>query len=494
MLPIIGSTFPLIASKIKEEYSGGLVTAILLTCQSIVAGLVAYSVYSRGPILYGVGGESLSRPEGFAIGVELLADEFSAILVLLASLITLSTVIYAVRISSRSPTFLSGVLLLIGGIMGVLMTHDVFNLFVFLEITGIATYALIASGKSKESSLTSFKYLLIGTTGASLYLLGVGFLYMTTGTLNISDLSTVLAGEGFIDEPLYGNPLVQLSFAFISTGLLIKCAIFPLHTWQPDAYDYAPHSITALIAALVSTASAYVFGRLLFNVYTPEFFVANPLAAEIIIIVSGLSVVAGSVLAVMQENIKRMLAYSSVSHFGLILAAFAAAVQPSGSIEALIGGIIHLTGHGLVKAGMFFGAGLLIIYTGSKNIHDFRGLGEKLRGVSGSVSLMGIVLIGVPPSIGFLGKWYIVLGAIKSEMWVLAGLVLFSTLLTLMYVAKLVETLFFSNKESSGSRVKIYRVLVLIPVFFALLSVLLGFTGSAWFDGLMPFAEEVMNK
>lgn len=496
VLPILGATVPLILSQVRNKFNGSLFAVVLLGFHSFLCFVLAREVFGNGELIYQIGGEALSRPEGFAVGIELLADEFSVFLVSLTSFVAFTTLIYIRKGRISSSKLFSGILLLVSGVMGVFLTHDIFNLFVFMEITGLATYALIASGNSKESSLASLNYLLIGTVGASLYLLGVGYIYMATGTLNMSDLSLVLAGESFIEESLYSHPLVHLGFGFMAVGLLIKCAIFPLHSWQPEAYRTAPDGITALIAALVSTASAYVLGRLVFTVFTPEFFVVNPIASELLIVFASISVIAGTVLAVMQTDIKRMFAYSSVSHFGLIVAAFGAAVHPSGSLNSLIGGIIHLGGHSIMKAGLFIGAGVLIRYVSSSKLRDFGGLGSKLKLSSGGLILLGISLIGIPPSIGFIGKWFMILGALEAKLWFLVLIILLSTLLTLAYIAKLVETLYFKEIRSEVefedfNSIRIGFILVLV---YGILSIFLGFTGSFWFEIFETFGNEVLQK
>lgn len=509
ILPFLAAPVPLILGRIHRmgrlSDAGWYIVAAVLTLETILAAWLAHHVYSTGSIVYQVGGTGLSRPDTFATGIELLADEIATVLVILIAAVALSSLTFARNTDWHTNAFYSGYLLITGGLMGMVLTHDIFNLFVFMEITGLATYALISSNRTGESAVAALKYLVIGTVGASLYLIGVGYLYMTTGTLNMTDLSLVLAGEQFIEEPLYDNPLVRTGFAFIATGLLIKSAIFPLHTWQPSAYSAAPDDVTAYVAALISTAGAYVLARITFTVFTPAFFTANPIAAEILIGIAAVSIVAGSLLAASQKSVKRMLAYSSVSQFGIIVAAFGVAAHPAGSPTALVGGIIHLAGHSVMKTGLFLGTGIVAARYGIRHVNEFAGLGQRFPIGAGGLAVLGIALIGIPPSIGFIGKWYVALGAIQSGIWIIAAVILFSTMLTLLYVARILEKMYFTNgshtngevaerfkdQETPATNMRTAALATLVGT--AVLAILLGFAGEPIHDLLTPFTAEVFS-
>ncbi len=507
LLPFLAAPLPLVLGRIHRlgrlTDAGWYIVGAVLTLEAALAAWLAHSVYTSSSIIYQVGGATLSRPDTFAIGIELLADEMAMILVLMIALVALGSLSFARNTDWHTNAFYSGYLLITGGLMGMVLTHDVFNLFVFMEITGIATYALISSNRTGRSAVAALKYLLIGTVGASLYLIGVGYLYMATGTLNMTDLAQVLAGEGFIDDPLYGNPLVRTGFAFIAAGLLIKAAIFPLHTWQPGAYDAAPDDVTTYVAALVSTAGAYALARITFTVFTPAFFAVNPIAAEALIGIASLSIVAGSLLAVSQRKVKRMLAYSSVSQFGIIVAAFGVAAHPAGNPLALVGGVIHLAGHSLMKTGLFLGAGIVAARYGIRRVNEFAGLAQRFPIGAGALAVLGIALVGIPPSIGFIGKWYIAVGSVQSGIWPVAALILFSTMLTLLYVARLLETMYhtpgnhtngevaarFQEYETPATSMRTAALVTLIAA--TMIAIVLGFAGQPLHDLLTPFTTEV---
>ncbi len=452
-IPIIAATLPLALGLVRERI-GWSIAAVTLVVETVLAGWVAYAVIESGTVRHQLGGFVPPR------GIELVVDLYSMLVISLIAAFSLAVLVFSRRAGPRGNAFYSAYLLLVGGLMGVALTGDLFNMFVFLEITGIATYALVASSRRADAAVASLKYLLIGTVGASLFLIGVGYLYVATGTLNMVDLSQALAGqtdvvqnaemyEGYDD--IYTYPLVLASFGFIAVGLLTKAAIYPLHTWQPDAYATAPHSVTALISALVSTVGAYALGRVMFTVYTVDFFEAVPEAALFVVLIASISILAGSVLAVIQRDVKRMLAYSSVAQFGLIVAAFGlAAYAPSIGAEtaaryALLGALVHLVGHGVMKGGAFLAVGGVALSTGAQTVEDYANLARQRPFFAGSIAVLGIGLVGVPPTIGFVGKWFVAVGAVLTELWPVVVVIIFSTLLTLAYVARLLETMYFDH-------------------------------------------------
>jgi len=531
VLPIVGAAAVLVAG-LRWSRAGWPIAAVTLAGEAGLAVWLADAVFgSEGRLVHELGAYGRPGPEGFAVGIELVADQLSAVVVALVALVALTALAATRRAGPRGTPFYAAYLLLVAGLMGVGLTGDVFNLFVFLEITGIATYTLVAADRRAPAAVASLKYLIVGTTGASLYLLGVGYLFLATGTLNMADLAATLAGEpSFVDGPMYTDPLVLASFAFVATGLFVKAAIFPLHTWQPGAYSEAPDGATVLIAALVSSIGAYAFLRLAVTVYTPAFFEATPIVATVVVTMASVSVVAGSALAVMQSRVKRLFAYSSVSQFGLIVAAVGIAVHPdsgtSAAEMALIGAVVHLVGHAVVKGGLFAAAMGLSLDAGARRIEDLAGLGRESPVLGGAMAVLGLTLVGVPPAIGFLGKWYIALGAIEAGIWPVAAVILASTVLTLAYVARVLEQLYFraaapthpedidlgghsdlpggtavsadggtadstaEQRTGDGAPIGV----IAVAVVAAVVAVALGFGGAEFADALDPFLTEVLGQ
>ncbi len=516
VVPVVGSALPLAAS-LWRPTTGWSIAAIVLVIEAGLAGWLSWLIYTGSPgrLVHSLGGPELARPPdlGYAIGIELVADPLSTLVVGLVSGIALATLVYTRSAGPRGNSFYSGYLLLTGGLMGVALTGDLFNLFVFLEITGLATYGLVAAGRSPAAAVAALKYLLIGTVGASLYLLGVGYLYARTGTLNMVDLSVILAGEAEWGAgtwlasagALYGEPLVIVAFAFIVTGLGVKAALFPLHIWQPDAYQHAPDGVTVYISALVSTAAAYALLRVLFVVFTPAFFATTPLLIEAMIAFAGAGIVVGSLLAVLQARVKRVFAYSSVAHFGLILLAAGVAVHPAAGEQAtrfaIYGAVVHLVAHAIMKAGLFAAVGHLIQVADARTVDSYAGLARRSPIAAGAIAVLGFGLVGVPPVVGFVGKWYIALGAIAAGLWPVILVVLASTLLSLLYVARLLERLYFTTPSQSattevmadGGTTDRQLGPVAVAGGAALLAVLLGLLGAELTTLIEPLVEAVLT-
>ncbi|QKG91561.1 monovalent cation/H+ antiporter subunit D family protein [Halorubrum salinarum] len=440
VVPIVAATLPL-ALGLRYDRVGWPVAAVGTTAVAGIAAAIAAEVVLNGPFDHALGG--FLPP----VGIELVADRLSVAVLLLVAAVSVATLAFARAAGPHGNPFYSAYLLLVGGLAGMTLTGDLFNLFVFLEITGLTTYALIASDRTGASAYASLKYLVVGTVGASLYLLGVGYVFLATGTLNMLDVQAQIVAQAG-----YGDPLVRASYAFIVTGLALKIAIFPVHSWQPDAYQRAPDSVTTIVAALVSTTSAYALIRVTYTVFTVDFLAANEGIATALLAVSTVSIVAGSALAAMQSNLKRMFAYSSVAQFGMIGAAVALANE-----TALLGGIVHLIGHAILKFGLFLGIGLLALGYGTRRIEDLASAARAAPYTSGALAVLGLALVGIPPSIGFLGKWYIGVGAVDAGLAgggavgiAVAAAIFVSTLFTLSYVARLLERFYFAGAGLPG--------------------------------------------
>jgi multicomponent Na+:H+ antiporter subunit D len=430
-VPLFGALLA-VAAGLLTARGPALVTRLVLGVQTALAVWIGSAAVTRGTLSVDVGG--FVAP----YGIELVVDGLSAAVLVLVAVVSFVVLAFVTEDDPDGTAFYTEYLLLVAGLSGMTVTGDVFNLYVFLEITGLATYALVASAGTGRSAVSALKYLLFGTVAASLYLLGVGYALVATGTLNMADLAVELARVG------YDSPLVLASFGFIVVGLATKTALFPLHTWQPDAYGDAPDSVSALIAALVSTVAAYALLRLLYTVYTPAFFEAVPVARDALVAFAAISIVVGSVLAVAQSEVKRMLAYSSVSQYGLVVVGVAI-----GTPAAVFGAVVHLLGHAIMKGGLFVAAGAVADVTGARTVDEYAGLADRFPVLGGASAVLMLAMVGVPPAVGFAGKWYIALGAVRAGTWPVAVVIFASTLLTLAYFALLVERMFVAPAAAS---------------------------------------------
>ncbi|MFC5368397.1 proton-conducting transporter membrane subunit [Salinirubrum litoreum] len=426
-VPLLAAVLPLFLAPWNRRVARGVVLAALLA-QIALAGGLAWRVLTGGATTYVIG----AIPASFGIG--LAGDRLTAVLVVLVALAGLGA--YLVGGIDRGPAG-SLWLLLVAGLTGVVVTADVFNLYVFLEISGLAAYALVASARDVDAAVAAFTYLLVGTVGATLYLLGVGYVFVATGTLAMADIAVALPTVG------YDSTLVIAGFVLMAVGLSVKLALFPLHSWKPAAYASAPPAVAAMLAALGSTVAGYALLRLTYGVFGVAFLGAVP-TVQVLLVVGGLvSVVAGGVLALRATDVRRLLAYSSVSQFGLFAVGLALATP-----LAVAGALVTLVGHAVAKGGLFVAAGALARAGDLRTLDDYAGLGRRAPVVAGAIALLGTSLVGLPPTVGFAGKYLLALGGLEqgSALGLLsAGIVVLSTLLSLAYVGRLVERLYLGS-------------------------------------------------
>jgi len=437
--------------------------------QLVMAVFILHHVLTVGTIHYWLGGWSPPW------GIEYVVDALNAYVLVILLFLALICVTYSKRsIAHELPykivPFYTVYQLLVTGLCGVTVTGDIFNMYVFIEIFSLSAYALIAS-RGKIALKASFTYLVLGSIGACFFLLGIGFLYSVTGTLNMHDLSLLL-------PPLYGNKIVLAAFGFFTVGLSIKMALFPLHTWLPDAHSFAPSEISAMLSGIIIEVSTYAFIRVCFSVYTLNFIKLLPIF-DILCWIAAFGIIIGSVLAIAQYNLKRMLAYSSVSQMGYIMLAVGLSTSTH---HALWGGLnpalMHILNHALMKGCLFLVAGAFIYKADLWNITDFTGLGRKMPYTCAAFVLAAISMIGVPPTVGFVSKLYIILASLEAGKFIFVAVMLLSSLLNLVYFWRVIEMLYMRREEgeehSSSSKNEI-PLSMLIPVLtLASLCIIVG--------------------
>jgi multicomponent Na+:H+ antiporter subunit D len=436
LLPLLtGSVFAVLASLWRP--AAAQLVAVLSTGGALVVSLVGLvAVVQDGPIRHELGG--WPPP----IGIEYVLDPLAAYMAVIVSLIGLLISIYPVDAAfdlrpRRGVPLYALVLLLLTGLMGVVLTGDLFHLFVFIEIYALATYPLVSLGGDR-GVFASLRYLLLGTLGSGLYLLGVGFLYFTTGTLNMADMAQLL-------PPLSDSPTILGALALIVIGLALKMALFPLHVWLPDAHSYSPPGVAALLAAVQVKAGAYALLRILYDVFGPAYLGAEGLPVSTALTWFGAAgIVVGSVLAIQQTDLKRLLAYSTVAQLGYIGVGIGL-----GTRLALIGAMLHVLNHAVMKSGLFLVAGGIIQQTGIKSIPRFSGLGKRMPLTMTGFALAALSMVGIPPTAGFFSKWYLVLGSLEADNWVLAVVIGSSSLLTAVYFLRLFERIFVVEPEEA---------------------------------------------
>ena len=441
-LPALLIVLPLLAAPlcvlVRQSLLAWLIALAVNLALVVIALALLLQVIDGDPIHYALGGWAAPT------GIEYYIDALNAGLMVVIATISLGTLYFsqtAVKDEIDSPRhylFYTGWLLCLTGLLGITITGDVFNVFVFLEISSLSMYMLIALGKErKRALLAAFRYLILGSIGASFILLGIGFLYAATGTLNMQDMAARL-------PPVADSRTVAVGFSFICVGLLIKAAVFPLYSWLPNAYQYAPSAVAAFLAGTATKVSLYVFLRFFFHVFGGDFSFAEMLLSYILLPLAVIGFLVMSVVAVFQGDIRRLLAYSSIAQIGYILAAVSMATH-----AGISAGIIHLVNHAFIKAALFLAAGCIIYRLGSARINDMAGLLRAMPWTTAAFILAGLSLIGLPLTAGFISKWYLVVAAIHNGWWLMAIMVLLSSLMALIYIGKIIEKFYF--KPAVGS-------------------------------------------
>ena len=455
-LPVLQVVIPLIAAPLCVLVQRGA-TAWILAC------LVAFACFAISLLLLlqvGDGGVISYHLGGWAppIGIEYRIDALGAFVLVIVSGIAAVVLPYSWPTLSRQiqpsrrALFYAVFLLGLTGLLGIVATGDAFNIYVFLEISSLASYVLVAQHRDRRALRAAFQYLVLGTIGATLILIGIGLLYMMTGTLNIMDLSERLPEH-------YESRTVQMAFAFLTVGICLKLALFPLHLWLPDAYSFAPSSVAAFLSATATKVGAYLLLRFVFTVFGWKFsFEVLPLDL-ILMPLALIAVVAGSLVAIFQTNVKRLLAYSSVAQIGYIVLGIAYANQ-----TGLTGSVVHLFNHALMKGGLFMLIGAVGYRLGANiQLADLHGLGRRMPFTMVGVVIAGLSLIGLPLTVGFISKWYLVKAAFEAGLWPVAAVVLASSLLALAYVGRIVEAAYFHPPTARTAKASDPPALLLVP-------------------------------
>ena len=421
----------------------------------VIAWLLLQQVRTGGTLSYALGGWLAPW------GIEYRVDVVNAFVLLLVSAISAVILPYArISVAHEIPAeqhhlFYTAYLLCLTGLLGVTITGDAFNLFVFLEISSLSSYVLISLGSDRRALTAAFQYLVMGTIGATFILIGVGLLYMMTGTLNMADLHERIA-------QVSDTRPVLAAFAFLTVGISLKLALFPLHLWLPNAYAFAPSTVTAFLAATATKVAVYVLLRFVFTVFGWDFaFNATPLA-EILLPLALVAVFTASAVAIFQDDVKRMLAYSSVAQIGYIILGVSFA-----SITGLTASILHLFNHALMKGALFMALGCLYLRLGSVDIRRFHGLGRTMPFTMAAFVIGGLSLIGIPPTVGFISKWYLVWAALERGgwRWTVALMVLLGSLLAVVYVWRVVEAAYFHQPPEDRQGLAEAPLSMLIPTW-----------------------------
>jgi len=430
-----------------------------------IAVALAIAVLDSGAQTYALGG--WPAPYGIALSV----DALSAIVLLVvtgagaAALLGGRPSVDRQIDVARQPFFYAAWLLALSGLAGIVVSADAFNIFVFMEISSLACYVLIAGGPDRRALPAVFKYLITGTIGATFYLIGIGLIYMMTGTLNLADM------EARIDGVENVRPLL-VAAGFITIGLALKAAVFPLHVWLPNAYTQAPHMVTVFLAACATKVAVYVLIRFNYSVFHPNLPDHQVQFAMFILPLSILGMLVASSVAIFEGNLKRLLATSSVAQIGYIL--LGACIATTAGIN---GAVTHLFNHALAKGGLFLAVACLACRYADLHLDRLGGAATRMPWTAAALVLCGLSLIGVPGTAGFISKWLLVEAALETGPWgwVLVAAILVSSLMALVYIWRIVEALYFRDaprKDLASAEAPLQ--LLAITWLVALLNVVFG--------------------
>ncbi|MEM7507542.1 MAG: monovalent cation/H+ antiporter subunit D family protein [Pseudomonadota bacterium] len=415
-----------------------LITLAVSWAMPVCALLMLHEVVAHGTISYAMG--SWAPP----VGIEYRVDEANAFLLVLVSIIAALVASYMPRsvadeiAPERRGWFYTMYLMALCGLLGMTITGDAFNIFVFMEVSSLAMYVLIGLGRDRRALVAAFQYLVIGTIGATFYVVGVGLVFTMTGSLNLYDIAQILP-EIENQRPVYAG------LAFIGVGMSLKLALFPLHLWLPNAYAFAPSAATAFLAGTATKVAIYVLIRFLYSIFGVEFAFGSPATQPTVLLLACLGMLVPSVVAVFQVNVKRMLAYSSVSQVGYMILGIALL-----NATGLTGGIAHMFNHAIIKCCLFLAVGCVVYSTGIQRIEQMAGLGRTMPLTMAAFVIAGLALIGVPGTAGFVSKWYLIQGAAEQGMWWLVVVIVVSSMLAIFYIGRIVEVAWFREPSDAA--------------------------------------------
>jgi len=436
-LPALLVVVPLLAAPVcalvrSPAFAWGF--AIVVSAASFVVALaLAAAVADGSEIAYLLGGWAAPW------GIEYRIDALNALVVVIvagASTVSLAharlSVAREVR-RERIGLFYTAWLLCLTGMLGIAITGDVFNVFVFLEIASLSTYVLVALGPGPAALLAAFRYLVLGSIGATFFLVGIGLLYMMTGTLNMADLA---ARVGDVAH----TRTVAAGVVFVVLGIGLKAAVFPLHAWLPAAYAQAPSSAAAFLAGTSTKVSIYVLVRFLFDLFGVDLAFDRLGFGVFLVPLAIAGVLVGSAVAVFQGSVKRLLAWSSIAQLGYMVLGLGL-----GTAAGVAASLLHLFNHAVMKIALFLAIGNLVFRVGSDALENLAGLGRRMPWTMGAMLVAAMSIVGVPLTAGFVSKWYLLRAALADGMWPIAVVILVSSLLAAVYMWRVVSAAFFTE-------------------------------------------------
>ncbi len=458
-----------VAAIIPREKLAWLVTLIVTVVLTVAAFGLLLTTLAGETQLYKMGG--WAPPHGISYVIDGLNSPvllLICVMALLCTLFALPSTVAEVEPKKRAP-FYAAFLLGIAGLLGMVATGDAFNVFVFLEVSSISTYVLVAMGASRDRrALTAaYNYLILGSIGATFFVIGLGFLYMETGTLNMADMGRILRD---LDG---GSRVAGVGFGFIVVGLGLKLAMFPMHMWLPGAYAHSPTVVTIFLASTATKAALYLLLRFTFTVFDLSFDYVLSIVTNAFVGLGVAGMLLASLQAIFQTDARRTLAYSSVAQVGYML--LGVGICTAAGISA---GYLHLLNHAIIKGALFIALGACWYRFGITRVADFRGLSKTMPLTMGAFTIGGLSLIGVPFTAGFVSKYNLVIAAAEKDWWWAVFVIVLTSILAIIYIGRLLLAAYFqSPPQINGETVAKNEapIMMLVPMWFlALTSIYVG--------------------
>lgn len=483
--PVLVVAAPLIAAPLIVLVRRSELAWLLATVAALASVVFAFDLIHQS-----AGGQIISYAMGSwepPLGIEYRVDSANAFVAFIVAAMALIVMPYC-RVSIAAEVrreehylFYSLMMLCIAGLIGIVLTGDAFNLFVFLEISSLSTYVLIAMGRDRRAVVSAYQYLLMGTIGASLYVIGIGMLYLETGTLNLADMASRLH--------MADTRALLAGLAFITVGVSLKIALFPLHLWLPNAYAYSPSAVSAFLAATATKVSIYVLMRFFFSIFGATVVFDSRATGAILLALSLAAMFIPAVVAIYQANVKRLLAYSSVSQIGYITLGIAL-----DSVAGTTAALVHLFNHALTKGGLFLLLGGAVLRCGGASLDRLAGLGRTMPVTAFAFVIGGLSLIGIPGTAGFISKWALVVAVMEQGMWWLAAAIVASSLLAVIYVWRFVEVAYFREPPEDAPKPGEPPLSMLVPGLFMIGACLWFGLDSGWSMDLALRAAEALME
>jgi multicomponent Na+:H+ antiporter subunit D len=439
VLFIVSFIMPLV----KDTRIAKKLALVSMSISTILSSANFAYVLNKGEYFYRIG--HFDAPYGIEFHVGIM-ETIIGILFTFVALMVIWYSVYSIEKeieSEKVSLYYLLINILIGSLLGIVYSNDIFNCFVFIEVGTLASCGIVVIKDKKENIKATIKYLIMSCLGSGLVLMGIAFLYSMTGQLNMSYIHRELT-KCYLNYP----DTILITLGLFTVGLGVKSAMFPLHTWLPDAHGSAPSSSSAILSSLVVKAFVVLLIKVLYRVFGIDIIKQFPIL-NIILILGSLGMIMGSVFAIFQKDIKRVIAYSSVAQMGYIFFGIGIGTELGVTIA-----IFHIIGHAVTKSALFLSVGSMIEQTGHKKLEKLKGIGKEMPVTLGIFSICSLSMVGIPVLPGFVSKWHLSLASIESGKIALIAVILISSLLNAAYYFPIVINGFFGEENLEG---KIYK-------------------------------------